>query len=584
MPFTFKLSQRLARMRLPQFVAPAMALAIAAFVACDVPSRPKVDQASQIALSPRSLTLEQNQTADFEAIAFTSAGDTAANVVVVWSVTGGLISDRYSINGRHYIRYRAGVDTGTIKLTVRVTPGTTGDTAVVTVTNVEVAQVMVTPGATSLPVGQATQFFATPTDASGNPVSGSEVTWSTSNTSVASVSASGLVRGVSTGNAKIKVTSHGHSGSSDIAVTVAPVASVTVTPASASGAVGQAVQLAATPKDASGTPLSGRVVTWATSNVAVATVNGSGLVSGVAAGVATITATSEGQSGGATITVTVVPVASVTVSPATASAQVGQTVQLTATPKDAGGSPLAGRAVTWTTSNASIATVSAAGLVSAVAAGRGTITGPGEGKTGTATVTVTAPPPPPPPPPPVTPGTVTDLTVSAATDSTLTLSFTEVSDGTGVPANYDIRWAAGSISWPTAADVTRGSCSVPMAGTAIGARRNCTGLGLTSGTGDQFQLVAFRGTLNVNAVFGGLSPVATGTTVSSSAPVATVTVAPTSASVVLAGLQQFTALLKDASGNTLTGRGVTWTSSAPLVATGSGARLAPRPVVGTGPP
>ena len=57
MPFTFKLSQRLARMRLPQFVAPAVALAIAAFVACNVPTRPKVDQASQIALSPRSLSI-----------------------------------------------------------------------------------------------------------------------------------------------------------------------------------------------------------------------------------------------------------------------------------------------------------------------------------------------------------------------------------------------------------------------------------------------------------------------------------------------------------------------------------------------
>jgi len=100
MPFTFKLSQRLARMRLPQFVVPAMALAIAAFVACNVPSRPQVGQASQIALSPRSLSLEQSQTADFEAIAFTSAGDTV-NVTMVWSVTGGIIADRSESDGKH---------------------------------------------------------------------------------------------------------------------------------------------------------------------------------------------------------------------------------------------------------------------------------------------------------------------------------------------------------------------------------------------------------------------------------------------------------------------------------------------------
>src|SRR5205814_9304094 len=83
-----------------------------------------------------------------------------------------------------------------------------------------------------------------------------------------------------------------------------PVSSVTVSPASASVSAGQTVQLTATPKDANGNPLSGRVVSWASSNTSAATVNGSGLVTGVAAGSATITATSEGQTGTAAITVT----------------------------------------------------------------------------------------------------------------------------------------------------------------------------------------------------------------------------------------------------------------------------------------
>src|SRR3989442_13900436 len=81
-----------------------------------------------------------------------------------------------------------------------------------------------------------------------------------------------------------------------------PVASITVSPATASVAVGQAVQLVATPKDASGIPLGGRVVTWATSNAGGATVSGSGLVSGVAVGAMTITATSGGVQGTAAIT------------------------------------------------------------------------------------------------------------------------------------------------------------------------------------------------------------------------------------------------------------------------------------------
>src|SRR5207247_1977822 len=148
-----------------------------------------------------------------------------------------------------------------------------------------------------------------------------------------------------------------------------PVASVTISPTAAGVTVGATTQLTATPKDANGTALSGRVVTWATSNAAAATVSASGLVTGVAAGSATITPASERQSGTPAITVLNVPVASVTVSPAAASITVGATTQLTATPKDANGTALSGRVVTWATSNAAIATVSASGLVRGVAAG-----------------------------------------------------------------------------------------------------------------------------------------------------------------------------------------------------------------------
>ncbi len=83
----------------------------------------------------------------------------------------------------------------------------------------------------------------------------------------------------------------------------APVASVAVSPATASVAVGQTVQLTATPKDTSGTSLTGRSVSWATSAPGVATVSGSGLARGVAAGTAVITGTSEGKSGTARVTV-----------------------------------------------------------------------------------------------------------------------------------------------------------------------------------------------------------------------------------------------------------------------------------------
>src|SRR5207249_1942035 len=199
------------------------------------------------------------------------------------------------------------------------------DTATVTVAQLPVAQVLVTPAVVSVLIGAGVQLTATPQDANGNPLSGRVVNWSTSDAAVASVNSGGLVTGVAAGAATVTATSEGHGAPPAIRVTSVPVASVSVTPASASLSTGRTTQLTATPRDASGNPLSGRAVSWTTSNGAVATVSSSGLVTGAAAGSATITATSEGQIGTSAITVTNVPVADVTVSPTSASVVTGQT-------------------------------------------------------------------------------------------------------------------------------------------------------------------------------------------------------------------------------------------------------------------
>jgi hypothetical protein len=82
-----------------------------------------------------------------------------------------------------------------------------------------------------------------------------------------------------------------------------PVASVTISPPSASLTPQQTLQLSAVLKDAGGATLSDRQATWASSAAAVVTVNGTGMVSAIAAGTAAITATSEGKSGSALVTV-----------------------------------------------------------------------------------------------------------------------------------------------------------------------------------------------------------------------------------------------------------------------------------------
>src|SRR2546421_252375 len=277
-------------------------IALAAVHACRQPLTP-AQPGSRIAISPRTLSLQQNQTSDFTAVGFTSTGDTAT-VAVSWSVSSGIITDTSTTSGKHYGRYKAGADTGRVKVVAHGNPGGTSDTAVVTVTPAPVAAGVVSPAAASVPVGQAATLSATPKDADGCVLGGRVVTWSSNNAAVGTVNASGLVTGVAVGSATITATSEGKNGTAALTVSNVPVASVTVSPATGSVLAGQTLQLTATPKDASGAALSGRGVTWMSSNTAVAAVNGSGLVAGVAAGSATITATSEGQGGTAAITVT----------------------------------------------------------------------------------------------------------------------------------------------------------------------------------------------------------------------------------------------------------------------------------------
>jgi hypothetical protein len=112
----------------------------------------------------------------------------------------------------------------------------------------------------------------------------------------------------------------------------------------------------------------------------------------------------------------------------------------------------------------------------------------------------------------VTDNQVSNLRVTATTSTSLTLTFTEVQDGTGAAAKYDVRFATPTINWGSAASVTAGTCTTPVAGTTVGASKSCTITGLTNATQYQVQLVPYRGTLGQGAIFGPLSNVATGTT------------------------------------------------------------------------
>lgn len=291
------------------------------------------------------------------------------------------------------------------------TPPINGGTGVVAVVSVAV-----TPSAASVQAGSTVTLTAIPHDSAGNALTGRAVDWQTSDPNVAAVSSAGVVTGKSVGTVTITATSEGKPGAAAVTVVAVPVASVAVDPFSATVTQGATATLTASVKDAAGNALTGRTVNWQTSDANIATVSSTGLVTGTAVGTATITATSEGKQATAIITVVPVPVASVTVSPASATISFATTVAFTATVKDGSGNVLTGRAIAWSTADQTIATVSPDGHVTGQGAGTTTVTATTGGQTGTATVTVTKYP--------VTRVVVTPNPISLKVGASVALGFT----------------------------------------------------------------------------------------------------------------------------------------------------------------
>ncbi|HEX2204491.1 MAG TPA: Ig-like domain-containing protein [Longimicrobium sp.] len=162
-------------------------------------------------------------------------------------------------------------------------------------------------------------------------------------------------------------------------------ASLNLNPASGTVEVGGTFQLNATPVDGSGNTVNGLPApTYESADAAKATVDGTGLVRGVAAGPVVIRAilAAGGKTDTATASLTVVPAAgagaaftSLAVTPDFGTVPVGGTLTLTATPKDQSGQAMTGLpAAVWSTSDASRATVANGGVVTGHAAGTVTVT------------------------------------------------------------------------------------------------------------------------------------------------------------------------------------------------------------------
>lgn len=157
-----------------------------------------------------------------------------------------------------------------------------------------VASVTVTPQDEAIQVGQTLTYQAVLRDAQGNTVTGPGVTWSSSDPSVATIDpSSGLATAVGGGATTIQATAAGVTGSSTLTVTEVP-ASVVVDPSSVSLPVGGTSQLTASVRSASGTVLTGFTVTWSSDDPQIASVDGTGFVTGVGGGSTAIRATVDG--------------------------------------------------------------------------------------------------------------------------------------------------------------------------------------------------------------------------------------------------------------------------------------------------
>jgi hypothetical protein len=328
--------------------------------------------------------------------------DLTSSVTWTSSNTGvATISNASGLNG-----LATGVTPGG-PITITATDPSTGltGTATLTVTMAALVSIQVTPANPSIANGTTQQFIATGIYADFTTQNlTSSVTWTSSNTGVATISNTAGLNGLATsstvGVTTITATSGLISGHTTLTVTAATLVSIVVTPANPSIANGTTQQFIATGIFTAGPAQNLTTsVTWTSSNTGVATISNAvgfnGLATSLSVGGTTITATLGLISGNTTLTVTAATLVSIAVTPANPSIARGTNQQFLATGTfTSGPTQDLTSSVTWTSSNTGVATISNAvgskGLATSSTVGTTTITATAGAVSGNTLLTVTA--------------------------------------------------------------------------------------------------------------------------------------------------------------------------------------------------
>lgn len=208
--------------------------------------------------------------------------------------------------------------------------------------------VEVSPATATAHVGERLKFTAVAKDAKGNVLDAKPSIWFAAPFDVAGADADGTVLFREPGIVTVGAVIAGKPGFAEVTVVTPEAASVNVAPFSESVSVGATAVLSATARSKNGDPRSDVPIEWTSKTPAIAKVDSSGAITGMAPGTATIVATADHQTAEARVKVVADTVHSLSIGPQAGRAKTGDVVRFTAKADDAKGAAVKDLATSWT--------------------------------------------------------------------------------------------------------------------------------------------------------------------------------------------------------------------------------------------